>query len=294
MPETRIGISGWRYKPWRGVFYPRGLPQNKELEFAARQFNSLEINGSFYSLQRPSSYRKWYDAVPQDFRFAVKAGRYITHLRRLKQIETPLANFFASGILVLNEKLGPILWQFPPNFKFDFDRFASFFELLPRDFKSAARLARHHDKKLKERAYLKVSANHRIRHAIEIRNDTFRDKRFIALLRKFSVAAVFADTAGKWPYFEDITADFVYCRLHGDEELYVSGYTDSALNHWAQRINLWRTGHEPPDATRINGPATRHSNRDVFVYFDNDVKVRAPSDAANLAQKLASLAPDHV
>src|SRR6266516_2848986 len=143
--EVRIGISGWRYAGWRGKFYPKGLPQRRELEFASGAFNSVEINGSFYSLQLPSSYQRWYAATPEDFLFAVKGGRFITHLKRLKDVETPLANFFASGVLLLGEKLGPILWQLPPNFRYDRKRLDAFFRLLPRDSATAAVLARQHD-----------------------------------------------------------------------------------------------------------------------------------------------------
>src|SRR5215213_7942378 len=146
--QIRIGISGWNYKPWRGVFYPKGLVQRRELEYASRQLNSIEINGSFYSLQRPSSYETWYGATPDDFVFSVKGGRFITHMKKLKDIEKPLANFFASGLLKLKEKLGPILWQFPPGFAFNEQRFSDFFELLPRTTKDAAKLAKKHDARL--------------------------------------------------------------------------------------------------------------------------------------------------
>ena len=142
MPQTRIGISGWTYGPWRGVFYPKDLPHKRELEYASRQLNSIEINGTFYSLQRPGSFAAWYEATPEDFVFAVKGGRFITHMKKLKDAQTPLANFFASGLLKLKEKLGPILWQFPPGFAFNEERFAEFFAMLPRDTTSAAKLAR--------------------------------------------------------------------------------------------------------------------------------------------------------
>ena len=286
--QTRIGISGWTYGPWRGVFYPSDLPQKRELEYASRQLNSIEINGSFYSLQRPSSYEAWYDATPDDFVFSVKGGRFITHMKKLKDVETPLANFFASGLLKLKEKLGPILWQFPPGFAFNEDRFAEFFELLPKTTTDAAKLAKKHDKRLNGRSWMKADADRPIRYSVEIRHDSFKDPRFIKLLRKHDIALVLADTAGRWPYMEDVTADFVYARLHGDEELYVSGYTDSALDWWAARLRAWQCGGEPADAKRvIDKNAKACKNRDVFVYFDNDVKVRAPFDAMNLAARLA-------
>ena len=288
MPQTRIGISGWTYGPWRGVFYPKDLPHKRELEYASRQFNSIEINGSFYSLQRPSSYQAWYDATPDDFVFSVKGGRFITHMKKLKDVDEATANFFASGVLKLKEKLGPILWQFPPGFAFNEQRFAEFFELLPTNTREAAEVAKKHNEKLKGRAWTKTDANRRMRHAVEVRHNSFKDERFVKLCRKYRIAIVFADTAGRWPYMEDVTADFVYARLHGDEELYVSGYTDSALDWWAKRIDAWRCGREPEDATRISRASARGCRaRDIYVYFDNDAKVKAPFDALNLAARLA-------
>lgn len=286
--DIRIGISGWTYIPWRGVFYPEDLPQKRELEYASRQVNSIEINGSFYSLQLPSSYAKWYDATPDGFVFSVKGSRFITHMKKLKEVRTPLANFFASGVLALKEKLGPILWQFPPGFAFNEERFAEFFELLPRDTQAAAELSRGHDERLKGRALTRTDKPRRLRYAVEIRHDSFMDERFIKLLRKHRIALVFADTAGKWPYAEDVTAgDFVYCRLHGDKELYVSGYSETALNDWEDRLSHWTTGREPTGTRRVLGAAPRAAaRRDAYVYFDNDVKVYAPFDAGALACKL--------
>ena len=290
--DTRIGISGWRYGPWRGTFYPKGLAQRRELEFASRQLNSIEINGSFYSLQRPKNYQEWHAQTPDDFVFAVKGGRFITHMRKLKDVEQPLANFFASGVLCLKEKLGPILWQFPPQFAFNPERFETFFELLPRDTEAAAALARRHDARLKGRSWTKADAKRPIRYAVEIRHASFQTKQFVDLLRRHDVAFVFADTAGRWPYFEDVTSDFIYARLHGDEELYVSGYNDPALDWWAARFKAWRQGAEPPDARRVgNKPAKKAKPRDVFVYFDNDVKVRAPFDAMGLGRRLGVRPP---
>jgi uncharacterized protein YecE (DUF72 family) len=295
MPQTRVGISGWTYGPWRGVFYPKDLPHKRELEYASRQFNSIEINGSFYSLQRPSSFQAWYDATPDGFVFAVKGGRFITHMKKLKDVHTPLANFFASGVLKLKEKLGPVLWQFPPGFAFNEQRFADFFEMLPRTTREAARLARKHDARLDGRSWTRADADRPIRHAVEIRHESFRAPAFIKLLRAHHIALVLADTAGRWPYMEDVTArDFIYVRLHGAEELYVSGYTDSALDWWASRIRAWQCGSEPPDAVRVV-PAGRvptcRAGRDAYVYFDNDAKVRAPFDALQLAARLSGRAP---
>jgi len=289
MKRIRIGISGWTYPPWRGVFFPKDLPRKCELEYASRQVNSIEINGSFYSLQRPASYRAWYDATPPGFLFAVKGGRFITHIKRLKDVEQPLANFFASGILCLREKLGPILWQLPPSFRFDSGRLEAFFDLLPRDTAAAAKLARSHDEKVKGRAATDTDRCRPLRHAFEVRHPTFETEDFVNMLRKHDIALVVADTAGKWPFLEDVTSDFIYVRLHGGEELYVSGYSDAALNEWARKVRAWAKGGEPARAKRI-GPraAAVKGGRDVFVYFDNDAKVRAPFDAISLAHRLTS------
>jgi uncharacterized protein YecE (DUF72 family) len=284
--DLRVGISGWTYAGWRGRFYPEKLAHRLELQFASREFNSIEINGSFYSLQLPSSYQRWYAETPPGFVFSVKGGRFITHMKKLRNIEAPLANFFASGVLCLREKLGPILWQFPPNFGWNEERFAGFFGLLPHDTRAAARLALKHDAKVKGRAWTKTDAGRPIRHAVEIRHPTFMVPEFFALLRRHNIAFVVADTAGKWPYAEDLTADFTYARLHGAEQLYVSGYSDKELDWWADRIRLWRKGKQPKDASLVSGSTAMLGKRDVYVYFDNDAKVYAPFNARTLASKL--------
>lgn len=287
MGKIFIGISGWRYGPWRGKFYPEGLAQKRELEFASRALPTIELNGSFYALQKPESYATWYESTPSGFVFSVKGNRYITHIQRLRDIEKPLANVFASGVFNLREKLGPFLWQFPPSFRYDPERLEQFFSLLPRDTEEALKLARKRDKRMEGRSRLAIDKNRKLRHAMEIRNKSFIDESFIALLRKYKVALVVADTAGKWPYQEDVTSDFMYLRLHGDEELYASGYTDEALDRWAERIQAWRTGSEPKDAARISQkPPPKRASRDIYCYFDNDVKVRAPFDARQLIEKL--------
>jgi uncharacterized protein YecE (DUF72 family) len=285
--KTLIGISGWRYAPWRGVFYPPKLPQRRELEFASRMLPTIEINGSFYSLQRPELYSQWRDATPEDFVFSVKGPKYITHMRRLKEVETPLANFFASGVLALRAKLGPILWQFAPQMRFDPERFERFFAMLPRDTVSALALAKRHDAKVEGRVELTIDGKRPVRHACEIRHESFADPAFIAMLRKHRIALVVADTAGRWPLLEDLTSDFVYVRLHGDEELYASGYGAAALDRWAERIRTWRGGGQVKDAQLASQRAApKRTHRDVFCYFDNDVKVHAPYDAAHLAARL--------
>jgi uncharacterized protein YecE (DUF72 family) len=283
----RIGISGWRYEPWRGVFYPPRLPQRRELEYASRALDTIEINGSFYSLQRPEFYAAWYRDTPSGFLFAVKGSRYITHMLRLRDFDRPLANFFASGIFNLREKLGPFLWQFPPNFGFEEERFERFFAALPRTTEDALALARRRDARMLGRSRLAIDESRPLRHAVEIRHPSFVDPRFVDLLRRWQVALVVADTAGKWPYCEDITADFLYLRLHGEAELYRSGYTEASLDRWAARIRAWSKGSEPDDAHRISSaPSPKRRSRDVYCYFDNDIKVHAPFDARRLAQKL--------
>jgi uncharacterized protein YecE (DUF72 family) len=292
MPPTtariRIGISGWRYPPWRGLFYPPDLPQRQELEYASACFPVIELNGSFYSLQRPESYAQWYEQTPEDFIFSIKAPRYITHIRRLRDIEKPMANLFASGVFNLREKLGPFLWQFPPNFKFNADLVENFFALLPQDTESAARLARGRDKFMSGRTRLAIDANRPMRHAMEVRNETFLDHAFVKLLRKYKVALVIADTAGHWPLREDITSDFVYMRLHGEKRLYAGGYSDAALTRWAKRIAAWHSGQQPADAQLISKLAPPSKKpRDLFCFFDNtDIKLRAPFDAASISKKL--------
>ncbi|MEP9431347.1 DUF72 domain-containing protein [Xanthomonas euvesicatoria pv. euvesicatoria] len=283
----RIGISGWRYARWRGTFYPAGLAQRRELEYAAGCFPSVEINGSFYSLQRPDSFQRWHDETPEDFVFSVKGPRFITHMKRLRDCEQALANFFASGILRLGAKLGPVLWQLPPTLRFDAELLDAFLGSLPRDSEAALARARKRDAALMQgRSALAIDRNRPIRHALEVRHDSFCDPACMRLLRRHNVAVVVADTAGKFPYMEDVSADFVYVRLHGDAQLYASGYSDTALDRWAARIAAWASGAEPDDAARVGARARKRAMRDVYCYFDNDMKVHAPFDARGLMQRL--------
>jgi len=289
--EIRIGISGWKYKGWRGVFYPAKLPQKRELEFASREFSTIELNGSFYSLQRPESFACWRDETPDGFVFSIKGSRYITHLRRLREARQALANFFAQGLLALGEKLGPILWQFPPNFKFDREKFAGFFKLLPRSTSEAVWLAREHDSWMDERSVTTAGHDRPLRHCVEIRNESFVVPEFIDLLREHNIGLVVADTV-EWPLLMDVTSDFVYCRLHGSEQLYASGYTESALTQWGERITAWAQGGDSPDGRFAKpGRGAPHHPRDVYVYFDNDAKVRAPFDAKTLRELVAERLP---
>jgi uncharacterized protein YecE (DUF72 family) len=285
--KVLIGVSGWRYPPWRGHFYPPGLAQARELEHAARVFPSLELNGSFYSLQWPTSYAMWARQTPPGFVFAVKGSRYITHMLKLRNPEAALANFFASGLFELGDKLGPILWQFPPMMRFHAEVFEAFFQLLPATTHEAAALARRHDQRLEGRASLQPGRNRRLRYAVEVRHASFVDPDFIRLLRKHRIAWVVADTPNPWPLYEDVTADFVYMRLHGSTELYNSRYTLEELERWARFMDAWRHGGEPEDARRICPTRSRPcAGRDVYCYFDNTDKRHAPENAKELMRLL--------
>jgi uncharacterized protein YecE (DUF72 family) len=265
-----IGTSGWVYPHWRkGAFYPQGTPQKKELEYLSARVRSVEINASFYSLQKPSSYESWSAQTPDDFVFAVKGSRFITHMKRLLDPETTLPNFFASGPLALGPKLGPILWQLPPSFRYDPDRLTAFLDLLPRTTAEAAELAERHDERLDGRAHTTTDADRPLRHAFEVRNPTFVCQEFTDLMRERGTAIVVASAAGEWPRIEEVTADFMYLRLHGDEQLYASGYPDAALEEWARAIRRWRRSGE------------------VYAYFDNDAEGHAPHDAGKLISLLA-------
>jgi uncharacterized protein YecE (DUF72 family) len=275
-PRARIGISGWRYAPWRKSFYPEGLPQRLELEYAASQLGTIEINGTFYSLQHRDSFVRWRDSVPDDFRFSVKGPRYITHMLGLRNAETALANFFASGVLALGPKLGPVLWQLPATRQFDADLLENFLSLLPTTTTTAASLALGHDERLKDRDWVTTDADRPIHHVLEPRHESFGSKESLEILRRHAVGLVVADSAGKWPQFREVTGDVVYVRLHGSTELYTSGYTDPELDDWAALCSGWLSGETCPDGRP----------RDVYAYFDNDVKVHAPFNAIGLAERL--------
>ena len=268
---ARVGVSGWRYKGWRGDFYPPGLVQRRELEYIASTMNSAEVNGSFYSLLRPTTYAGFRTQTPDDFVLAVKGGRYITHIRRLAGVETALANFLASGVLALGPGLGPLLWQLPPTLAYDEERLVSFFALLPRTTTEAAALAARHDEKLgSDRVWLEVDADRPLRHAFEVRHPSFCSDRTVDLLREHGIALVLADSPHRWPLLEHDTADFRYVRLHGHPDLYASGYSPAELDMWAGKVRAWTA-----------------AGQDAFVYFDNDIRGRAPYDAVGLLERLA-------
>jgi uncharacterized protein YecE (DUF72 family) len=273
-----IGISGYEYKPWRNRFYPAGLAARHWLRFASRCFNSIEINGTFYSLKSPSVFERWRDEAPQrDFLFALKGGRFITHNLKLRRSEAALGNFFASGVLALGKATGPLLWQLPATYGFDADRLDQFMKMLPRNSGEAEAVARRHDHRLRRGALTEPAAAVRLRHAFEVRHPSYFSSEFYDLLRAHKCGFVIADTAGRFPYAEEVTADFVYVRLHGSKQLYVSGYTDDELDDWALRVRNWSRGAKGAKA------------RDVYVYFDNDAKVHAPHDAMRLAEKVRAL-----
>lgn len=271
MAQIRVGMSGWTFEAWRGDFYPDGVTQKKELEHASRQVNSIEINGTFYSLQKPESFQHWYDQTPANFMFAVKGGQYMTHVRRLKEVDEALANFMASGLLCLGEKLGPILWQFPPNVMLKDDRFEKFLKILPHDSKSAAKLAKKHTEKMEGRAWTKALCDHPVRHAFEFRHKSFNNPDFLAMLKDYNVAAVITHANAKSAGIEEPTADFVYARFHGEDPKFKKGYTKDVIEEWAAKIQTWTKGKNA---------------RDVFAYFGTDAKQYAPFDAMKLAQAL--------
>jgi uncharacterized protein YecE (DUF72 family) len=270
--RTFIGISGYDYKPWRGPFYPADLPARRWLEYAGRRFDSVELNGTFYSLKSPAVFERWVSEVPDDFLFAVKGGRFITHNLKLRNAERSLGNFFASGVLALGKKTGPFLWQLPGTYRFDAERMDSFMRMLPRSSREAEEVALCHDDRLRRGALVDAPVDVAYRHAFEVRHPSYFHDEFYAILRERKCGFVIADTAGRFPYAEEVTADFVYVRLHGSTELYASGYTDAELDDWARKVLRWR-----------DDPA---GGRDVYVYFDNDAKVHAPFDAMRLMDRV--------
>jgi len=282
-----VGISGWRYAGWRGDFYPKGLRQRDELKFAAERMSAIEINGTFYSMQRSESFLQWREETPEGFVFAVKGSRFITHMLKLNNPRQGLANFFATGLLALGNKLGPILWQLPPNLSFNPEKVEAFLKELPRTGEAGTKLALEHDHRLKREPYLEHKDVDRIRHAMEVRHPSFLCEEFVDLLRKYNVASVVSDSAKRFPVIDDVTADFVYVRLHGHEQLYTGGYSDELLDWWAKRVKAWQRGGQVK-APHLVEPERKleKTERDVFVFFDNDAKVDAPKDAMRLRARI--------
>jgi uncharacterized protein YecE (DUF72 family) len=258
----RVGIGGWVFKPWRGEFYPEGLPQARELEYASRKLTAIEINGTFYSTQKPESFRKWAVETPDDFVFSLKGPRFTTHRRVLAEAGESVERFFSSGVTELKGKLGPILWQFHPGKKFELDDFAAFLALLPQRLDGKP-----------------------IRHAVEVRHESFLVPAFTALLRRFSVAAVLVES-DKHPLIADVTGDFVYARLQRTSEKENTGYPARALDTWAKRARSFADGGAPDDLTTIAPPSSAAAKRDVFIYMISGAKVRAPAAAMALIERL--------
>lgn len=269
MARVLVGISGYDYPRWAGDFYPDGVPRREWLRYAASALDSIELNGTFYSLKSPAVFERWVEETPPRFVFAVKGSRFITHNLKLRRAEGALANFYASGVLALGRKTGPFLWQLPASYGFDAGRIDGFLKMLPRTSADAEAIARGHDHRLKRGALVRAAARVRYRHALEVRHPSYFRPEFYALLRRHRCAFVVADTAGKFGYAEEVTAPFVYVRLHGSRQLYASGYTPAELDAWAVRIRAWTA-----------------DGRDVYVYFDNDTRGHAPHDALALAGRV--------
>jgi uncharacterized protein YecE (DUF72 family) len=285
-----IGTSGYAYPAWRGPFYPPALAAREHLVFASRRFQSIEINRSFYALLSPGACRAWYEQTPEDFVFALKGSRFITHIKKLRDPQQALANFFASGPLVLQEKLGPIVWQLPAATRFDAERLAAFLGELPRTTTEAAALAQGHDARLKHGAHVQSPVRRALRHVLEPRHTSFLHPECTALLRELGVALAVTDSPA-WPSAEEPTADFMYLRLHGSETLYTSAYHERELVRWARHVKAYRLGVVPRDARRVDGGQVARVPRDVYVYFDNDAQAHAPRDAQRLIELVASPAP---
>lgn len=282
--DIRVGMAGWTYPPWRGAFYPEGLPQKKELEYASRAVTSIEINGTFYSMQKPASFVSWAKDTPADFKFSLKAPRYLTHIKRLKDYGSGLANFFATGVLRLEKKLGVILWQFPPFLSLKDSRFEDFFAVLPHSAFAAAQLASQHSPKIAEICDFNVTEDFPIRHVCEFRHASFFNPDFFQIMRKYKMGLVLADSADESVYSEDLTSDVVYLRMHGLSRKHAKGYSKKEIATLAEKVKKWAAGEA------VAGPQILKSQelqkRNVFVYFDNDVKETAPKNALELLSRL--------
>jgi uncharacterized protein YecE (DUF72 family) len=259
-----IGIGGWTFAPWRGVFYPKGLAQAKELEYASRHLTSIEVNGTFYGTQKPATFRKWASEVPETFVFSLKGPRFATNRRVLAEAGNSVNIFLNSGVTELGSRLGPLLWQFAPTKKFDEVDFGKFLECLPKTFDGK-----------------------RLRHAVEVRHESFCTPAFIKLLRKFEIPVVFAEHA-KYPAIADLTGDFVYARLQKGKDALKTGYPPKALDQWAKRAKLWAQGKEPVELPRIEKAKAKAVSRDVFLYFIHEGKIRAPAAAQELIRRLGN------
>lgn len=257
-PRIRVGVGGWTYAPWRDNFFPAGLPHSRELAYASRHLTAIEVNGTYYSTMKPASFKKWHDETPADFVFSLKASRYATNRRVLAEAGESITRFVDSGISELGPKLGPIVWQFMPGKVFEAGDFEAFLALLPRQLDGRA-----------------------LRHVVEVRHESFMSTAFLALARRYKVASVFTD-AEKFPSFADLSGDFVYARLMQSDAALASGYADAALSVWAERARAWAAGGAPVDLPSLEEPAETAAPRDVFIYFINGAKEKAPAAAMAL------------
>jgi uncharacterized protein YecE (DUF72 family) len=283
-----VGTSGWTYDSWQGSFFPDGLAKRRRLEYLSGRLDTAEVNGTFYSLQRASSFRTWAAATPDGFRFAVKGSRYISHMRKLRGVEEALGRFLASGLLALGPKLGPVLWQLPPQQPWDPERIGDFLAMLPRSTGEAAALAAAHTDRVPDPCTV-TDEDRPMRYALEVRHPSFRTPDFVELLRDHDVALVVSDGAGAFPCFDDVTAGLVYVRLHGQHELYRGGYDAAAIDSWATKVAAWASGQAPSSGDTIapdRPPSARP--REVLVYFDNDADGYAPHDAIALREAVAA------
>jgi uncharacterized protein YecE (DUF72 family) len=258
-----VGIGGWTYEPWRGVFYPKGLPHARELEYAAQHLTSIEVNGTFYRTQTPKTYRDWARQVPDGFVFSLKGPRYAVNRRVLGEAGDSIKRFLDSGVPELGDKLGPLLWQFAPTKKFDEADFGAFLQLLPQSFDGR-----------------------KLRHVVEVRHDSFKTPTFTALLRQFGIPVVYAEHA-TYTEFADITGDFIYARLQKGNEKLKAGYPPKALDAWAERAKTWASGGTPKDLPRIEKSAPKKASRNTFIYFIHEAKMRAPAAAMALIERLS-------
>jgi uncharacterized protein YecE (DUF72 family) len=261
-PRIRVGVGGWTYPPWRDNFFPAGLPQSQELAYASRQLTAIEVNGTYYSTMKPASFRKWHDETPADFVFSLKASRYATNRRVLAEAGESITRFVDSGLSELGDKLGPIVWQFMPGKVFEAGDFEAFLALLPPQLDGRA-----------------------LRHVVDVRHESFMSPAFLALARRYKVASVFTD-AEKFPSFVDLTGDFVYARLMQSDAALASGYADAALDAWAERARIWAAGGAPFDLPSLEDRAEAGAPRDVFIYFINGAKEKAPAAAMALLDRL--------
>ncbi|MBI2727625.1 MAG: DUF72 domain-containing protein [Polaromonas sp.] len=260
--SIRVGTGGWTYEPWRDNFFPEGLPHSRELEYASRHLSAIEVNGTYYGTLKPASFKKWHDETPEGFVFSLKATRYATNRRMLADAGESVTRFVESGISELGAKLGPIVWQFMPGKVFDAADFEAFLTLLPAKADGIA-----------------------LRHVVDVRNESFMTPEFLALARRYKVATVFAD-AEQFPSFADLTSDFAYARLMMSDAAIDTGYAGAALDAWAERAKLWAAGDAPDDLPSIEDVPKKQAPRDVFIFFINGAKERAPAAAMALLQRL--------